>query len=60
MYLAERVHLIEQAMKTINQTGVDGTNSLMAEQLALRTKMLESWCITHTKLEMNQTPYKLP
>lgn len=52
--------LIEQAMKTINQTGVDGTNSLMAEQLALRTKMLESWCITHSKLEMNQTPYKLP
>ncbi|HHF7349238.1 TPA: hypothetical protein ACPSKE_002441 [Legionella feeleii] len=52
--------LIEQAMKTINQTGVDSTNSVMAEQLALRTKMLESWCITHSKLEMNQTPYKLP
>lgn len=41
--------LIEQAMKTINQAGVNPTNSIMAEQLALRTKMLESWCIENKK-----------
>jgi len=43
--------LIEATMKTISQNGINNTNPILAEQLALRTKMLESWCIEKNKLK---------
>jgi hypothetical protein len=46
--------LISSAMQELTKVGVNPNNAIVAEQLALRVKMLESWCITHDKLSPSQ------
>src|SRR5262249_30596617 len=48
--------IVNESMKKLSQTGVNQSNALMAEQLALRIKMLESWCIDKKKLHYEKPP----
>jgi hypothetical protein len=52
--------LINEAVKEISKTGVTPENAILAEQLALRTKMLEFWCLSHDKLSPTSSISRTP